>query len=114
MLRAFGFDFLLIRLECGHRRGGGPRAAFAREPASAHNRPAGNRIGWAGILLHRLPCVFFLPTYGYAACFSTSFCATSDSAICTAFNAAPLRKLSETHQKPRPFGTVGSRRMRLT
>src|SRR5918995_1366825 len=31
---------------------------------------------------------------------------TSASAICTAFKAAPLRRLSETHQKARPFGTV--------
>lgn len=36
------------------------------------------------------------------------------SAICTAFSAAPLRRLSETHQKARPWGTVGSLRMRLT
>ena len=39
---------------------------------------------------------------------------TSASAICTAFRAAPLRRLSETHQKARPFGTVGSRRRRET
>ena len=41
-------------------------------------------------------------------------CSTSASAICTAFSAAPLRRLSETHQKARPFGTVGSRRRRET
>ena len=37
---------------------------------------------------------------------------TSTSAICTAFSAAPLRKLSETHHKTRPLSTVGSSRMR--
>ncbi len=36
------------------------------------------------------------------------------SAICTALSAAPLRRLSATTQKLRPYGTVGSRRMRLT
>ncbi len=36
----------------------------------------------------------------------------STSAICTAFSAAPLRRLSETHQKARPFSTVASSRMR--
>lgn len=34
------------------------------------------------------------------------------SAICTAFKAAPLRRLSDTHQKLRPLSTVGSSRMR--
>jgi hypothetical protein len=37
---------------------------------------------------------------------------TSTSAIWTAFSAAPLRRLSETHQKERPFSTVASSRMR--
>ena len=36
------------------------------------------------------------------------------SAICTAFSAAPLRRLSETHQKASPLGTVGSILSRLT
>ena len=43
--------------------------------------------------------------------FSTS--RPSNSAICTAFSAAPLRRLSETHQKLRPFSMVESWRMRL-
>ena len=34
------------------------------------------------------------------------------SAIWMAFKAAPLRRLSDTHQKARPFSTVGSLRMR--
>src|SRR3546814_13311750 len=38
----------------------------------------------------------------------------SVSAIWTALSAAPLRRLSDTHQNTRPFFTVGSRRMRLT
>jgi len=37
----------------------------------------------------------------------------SNSAICTAFNAAPLRRLSDTHQRFRPFSMVLSCRMRL-
>ena len=37
----------------------------------------------------------------------------SSSAICTAFSAAPLRRLSETHQNESPFSMVGSVRMRL-
>ncbi len=37
----------------------------------------------------------------------------STSAIWIAFSAAPLRKLSDTHQKARPFSTVPSSRMRL-
>ncbi len=41
-------------------------------------------------------------------------CPTSASAICTALRAAPLRRLSDTHQKARPLGTVGSRRRRET
>ncbi len=36
----------------------------------------------------------------------------STSAICTAFKAAPLRRLSETHQKVSPFSAVASSRMR--
>ena len=39
---------------------------------------------------------------------------TSSSPICTAFSAAPLRRLSDTFQKIRPFSTVGSLRTRLT
>ena len=35
------------------------------------------------------------------------------SAIWTAFSAAPLRRLSDTHHSTRPFSTVGSVRMRL-
>ena len=35
------------------------------------------------------------------------------SAIWIAFSAAPLRRLSETHQSTRPFSTVLSSRMRL-
>ncbi len=38
----------------------------------------------------------------------------SVSAICTAFRAAPLRRLSLTHQRFRPFSMVPSCRMRLT
>ena len=37
---------------------------------------------------------------------------TSTSAICTALSAAPLRRLSDTHQSTRPLSTVGSSRMR--
>ena len=44
----------------------------------------------------------------------SSFCATTVSAICTAFSAAPLRRLSDTHQNDSPCSTVGSLRMRLT
>jgi hypothetical protein len=39
---------------------------------------------------------------------------TSISAICTVFRAAPLRRLSATHQNERPFSTVASSRMRET
>ena len=38
----------------------------------------------------------------------------SSSAICTAFSAAPLRRLSLTTQRERPFSTVGSSRIRQT
>ena len=48
-----------------------------------------------------------------AALRPSSPCATSVSAICTAFSAAPLRRLSDTHQNASPFSTVGSRRRRL-
>ena len=37
----------------------------------------------------------------------------SSSAICTAFSAAPLRRLSDTHHSARPFSTVESSRTRL-
>jgi hypothetical protein len=37
---------------------------------------------------------------------------TSSSAICTAFSAAPLRRLSETIHMASPFSTVPSSRMR--
>jgi hypothetical protein len=40
--------------------------------------------------------------------------AISSSAICTAFRAAPLRRLSDTIHKFRPFATVVSLRTRLT
>lgn len=56
----------------------------------------------------------FTRKHVYAAFLTSRFCATRCSAIWTAFNAAPLRRLSETHQKARPFGTVGSMRTRLT
>src|SRR5690606_37762992 len=49
-----------------------------------------------------------IPTYFAAFC--TFF--TSNSAICTAFVAAPLRRLSLTHQKARPLGLEMSSRMR--
>jgi hypothetical protein len=49
-----------------------------------------------------------------AACRVSIFCAISVSAICTAFNAAPFLRLSETHQNDSPCGTVGSLRIRLT
>jgi len=38
----------------------------------------------------------------------------SSSAICTALSAAPLRRLSLTTHRLRPFSTVGSSRIRLT
>src|SRR4030095_10916650 len=38
----------------------------------------------------------------------------SNSAICTALSAAPLRRLSLTTQMLRPLSTVGSSRTRLT
>ena len=44
--------------------------------------------------------------------YSAIWVSRSSSAICTAFNAAPLRRLSETTQRCKPCGTVGSRRMR--
>ena len=49
-----------------------------------------------------------------AAFFTSRFIAIIVSAICTAFSAAPLRRLSDTHQNDRPCSTVGSLRMRLT
>jgi hypothetical protein len=49
-----------------------------------------------------------------AACFASIPCMISVSAICTAFRAAPLRRLSETHQNDSPCGMVGSLRIRLT
>ena len=49
-----------------------------------------------------------------AAFFASRPWAISVSAICTAFSAAPLRRLSDTHQNDRPCATVGSLRMRLT
>ena len=52
--------------------------------------------------------------HGQAAFLTSRFWATRTSAICTAFKAAPLRRLSDTHQKARPCGTVWSMRMRLT
>ena len=49
-----------------------------------------------------------------ASCFGwISLRLTSTSAICTAFSAAPLRRLSETIHSIRPLSTVGSSRMRL-
>ena len=50
----------------------------------------------------------------YAAFFfgCTSLRFTSTSAIWIAFSAAPLRRLSDTHQKLRPFFTVLSSRIR--
>ena len=49
-----------------------------------------------------------------AAFFASNPCAIIASAICTAFSAAPLRRLSDTHQNASPFSTVGSLRRRLT
>ena len=46
-------------------------------------------------------------------CFIFEVCAAS-AAICTAFRAAPLRRLSETTHSARPFSTVGSSRIRDT
>ena len=50
----------------------------------------------------------------YAACFFgvISLRLIMASAICTALSAAPLRRLSDTHQKAMPFSTVASSRMR--
>ncbi len=52
------------------------------------------------------------PTQGCHPFFSTLL--PSNSAICTAFNAAPLRRLSLTIHIDRPFSMVLSSRMRLT
>ena len=49
---------------------------------------------------------------GQAAFFSGPL--ISISAICTVLSAAPLRRLSETTHRLRPFSMVGSTRMRLT
>src|SRR6185369_11865902 len=48
------------------------------------------------------------------AAFRSSLRLIRHSAICTAFNAAPLRRLSDTIQSDRPCSTVGSLRIRLT
>src|SRR4051812_29563382 len=88
------------RREAGARRGfiaGGGRADRAGEAdeengAGCEQQPA--------------------PLHRQAAFFRWS--RTRTSAICTAFKAAPLRRLSETTQRLRPKGTVGSLRMRLT
>src|ERR1051326_8511913 len=63
-------------------------------------------------LVGHLPRLHYSP---YAAFFLalSSLRLIRTSAICTAFSAAPLRKLSETHHSTSPLSTVGSVRMRL-
>src|SRR5690606_3236945 len=53
-----------------------------------------------------------LATVRYTATFRDDL--TSSSAICTAFVAAPLRRLSLTHQKAMPLALLMSSRMRPT
>ena len=54
------------------------------------------------------------PTPGRRASYSAVSSAATSSAICTAFRAAPLRRLSLETKKARPWATVSSRRMRPT
>ena len=68
--------------------------------------------------LHRRPIDLHLPAgIGRAVVGDCEFqrahyCLINNSAICTAFVAAPLRRLSLTHQNARPFGQEMSSRMR--
>ena len=58
------------------------------------------------------PVMFHAPKGQKAQPFFRTFWPRA-SAICTAFSAAPLRRLSDTHQKFRPFSIVESWRIRL-
>ena len=103
--------------------GGTPEAQPRGSRSSRNEGGAGRRSGAfaptltadAGMQGAVVPRPAGRPRAGQAARLaSISPCSTSASAICTAFSAAPLRRLSETHQKARPCGTVGSRRRRET
>ena len=86
-----------------------------RDPRLRQFRPEPDRANGAcgGPGRRRSPRSARSSTPDHAA-FASIRCAISVSAICTAFSAAPLRRLSETHQNDSPCSTVGSLRMRLT
>ncbi len=81
-------------------------------PSTAGRSPVIAAAGWTSATIYAKPWI--AAPRSYAAFFTSRFIAIIVSAICTAFSAAPFRRLSETHQNDRPFATVGSLRMRLT
>ncbi|MHC2739826.1 carbonic anhydrase [Bradyrhizobium liaoningense] len=94
-------------------RGVGDRSRRVGKAKRAHHLSQSERmVGTA-----REERAFAHPTASrnYAACFFAliSLRLISTSAIWIALSAAPLRKLSDTHQSTRPFSTVASSRMRL-
>ena len=100
-----------------------PRActpASVRPLASVAGRVAGDLFDrFFERRLHRGPLRLRLPAGEVGAVIgqgqldaSASSVCTSNSAICTALVAAPLRRLSLTHQKARPLGEERSSRIR--
>ena len=87
-------------------RGRGPQAADPAAPGAARARRAASSRARAPA---RRPGGASRPGHPF---FSTR--RPSSSAICTAFSAAPLRRLSETTHIDSPLSIVGSCRMRLT
>ncbi|MDB5582041.1 MAG: hypothetical protein JWR80_7217 [Bradyrhizobium sp.] len=86
--------------------GSANRLPADRDPssgASRHFLPQGEK-GSSSVDIKRYAAFFFA---------LISLRLIRHSAIWTAFSAAPLRRLSDTHHSTRPFSTVGSVRMRL-
>src|SRR5262245_62209396 len=83
-----------------------------RHPSAHHGSPKHERRA-LGPPFSQTPCTAGR-RYAALRLASISFRLIRHSAICTALSAAPLRRLSDTHQSASPFSTVGSSRMRLT
>jgi len=86
-------------LSCPRRVRRGSASVLGRRPPGAGARLAPLRVAGAlRKILSRFLGLFW----------------SKHSAICTAFKAAPLRRLSPTTKRARPWRTVGSWRMRPT
>src|SRR5690348_11156909 len=105
--RQLGIDILHLALQMGRMPGGSGR----RRRRNGHRRDGCTGAHGAK---HHSPQKRLTPHVSHPAARNQMRSRISISAICTAFNAAPLRMLSDTIHRSSPFGCEMSSRMRPT